>query len=306
MSITVYEKPTSRDTVLSFTRGSTITFEGFALATAGEDETAVQAAVQSEISYYYNGFDFLVLQNIKAKPVGGPYWTWSADFALPDGPTTENSDGGNDAAPESGDKPDPSDSIELDNSFSFEIGGGTAHLVASINTITQSAAPGIVIPPTNKMIGVDKSHIHGVDVVSPTFTFSITQVFPKLKIGYMKTLRFTVGTVAGYPHLGFPVGELLLLGASGQYKAGAKNNPLGSWAITFKYGVEHNLAAVTTGNIPPFAKKGWDHVWYAYQDQYDATSGLTVPVPIYASVEQVYPYTNHKRLGIDLTNVERP
>ena len=46
--------------------------------------------------------------------------------------------------------------------------------------------------------------------------------------------------MAGYEWLGFPVGELLLLGVSGQYKAGSTSNPLGSWTCSFKYAAEQN------------------------------------------------------------------
>ena len=216
-----------------------------------------------------------------------------------DGPTNEGEQGNN-SEPDSGDQPDVSDGITLDNSFSFEVGGGTADIVQSIQTKTQSSVPGVNIPPTNKMIGLDKSRIAGFNVVSPTFTFTITQVFETLTLGYLKNLRYLVGTVAGYEWLGFRVRELLLFGVSGKYKAGSTSSPLGSWTCSFKYGAEQNVKGVTVGSITPFDKNGWDYVWYGYQDQYDATSGLTVPTPIYASVEQVYYYTDHSRLGINL------
>ena len=39
-------------------------YEVFAVTTAGEGEIAVLAAIESLTSYYYTGFDFLVLKEI--------------------------------------------------------------------------------------------------------------------------------------------------------------------------------------------------------------------------------------------------
>ena len=292
MAITVFEKPTSRDSTLSMAKGSSIAYEIFALATAHENETQVIHAVLALTSYFYTGFEILVLKDIKVKARGGPYWEGTVTFGLRDGPTN-----GDQTQSSPTDEPSKDDGTALDNSFSFEVGGGTTHLVASLKTTGQYPAPGIVIPPTKNMIGIDKTKINGVDIHAPTFGFTCTQTFTKITLGYLKNLRYNVGSVNAKRFLSFPAGELLLQGVSGQYKSGITANPLGSWVLSFKFLVEQNHIAIKVGDIPPFAKLGWEYVWFGYADKYDAASGFTIQTPIYASVEKVYDYTDFKLLG---------
>jgi hypothetical protein len=305
MAITVYEKPTSRKSLYSLQRSSSIDYEWFALTTANEDETAVLTAVTKQLTFEYNGFDNLVIDHVTAEALGGPYWQGVANYTLLEGgDESDAGEQGDNSAGDSGDTPDPQgqDNTSLDNQFGFEIGAGTTHIVQTNRSVSQTVAAGFSVPAQNGMIGVDKTGIHGVDIVDPKFEFTITKVWQGITVGYLKNLRYLVGSVNNGTFLTFSKGELLLLGASGQYKAGSSNNPVGSWSIAYKFGVQYNNKSITVGAAPypvlTFAKNGWDYVWFSYQEMLDpGGSGLTIPVAVAANVEAVYPYTNFFRLG---------
>lgn len=288
MSILVYEKPTSRESTLSLQGDSSITYEWFALDSSKiATETQIIAAVMTQFTYRYNGFQRLIFKDIRAAAHGGPYWDGTVTYAIPPATTVDSKPGDN--------NPDDPD---LDNSYSWEIGGGTSHLTQSIATVSQAGVVGIVIPPTKQIIGIDKNKITGVDVVTPKFEITRNIAFTGLRRGYTRTLNRMVGTVNDRTYMGYEKGELLLLGVSGHQKAdNAITQPLGTWQLAFKFGVQFNQKAITVGAIPAFNKRGWEYVWFGYQEQFDAASGLTIPVPVYASVEQVYRYTDFRQLG---------
>jgi hypothetical protein len=298
VAITVYEKPTSRDSILSFDGQSQITYEVFAKATAGENEAQVVAAVASLTSYFYTGFAFLECKSIHMKPQGGPYWEGEVVFG--EGKPYEPGTQGNNSAAEAGDKPDPNDGQMADNSVSFEIGGGTLHITSSQRTPTQVAAPGFAVPATNNIIGINSANqrIDGVDVHAPTFQFTKEWTLQTITWGYLKTLRWLVGTVNIRKIFNFPAGELLLDGISGHWKAGQTTNQVGSWQMSARWLVEQNQVGIKVGNLPAFNKNGWDYVWFGYQPIPDPVTKMILPTPIYASVEQVYHYANHAALAI--------
>jgi hypothetical protein len=294
MSVTVFESPRSRGSVLAVDRGSQITYDIFCIANAGENETEVMAAVLAETDWFYDGFAFLVIKSLNIAPQGGPYWKGTVVFAVPPGYQQDGTQGNNTP----GDSPNSSDNNPLDNSFSFEVGGGTSHITASLNTVAQYPVAGFTIPPTKNMIGLSRNRIEGVDIITPKFEFTFNVTMQMLTWGYLKNLRYLVGQVNSGTFLSFPLGELLLLGASGSYKADTTSNPQGNWNVSFKFGCQRNRTAISIGDIPNFAANGWDYVWVGYQDKYDSASGLTVPTPAYASVEQVYGYADFTELGI--------
>jgi hypothetical protein len=301
VSITVFEKATSRSSTLDFQGSSEITIEFFVIdSSSAASETAVLAAVVTQLGAYYTGFALLILLNVKVSPKGGPYWEGSITYGVPNGDVNKDSPGD-----ESGDTPEPTDLNFLNSSFAFEVSSGSLHLTQSTNTITQSAAPGIVIPKTSGAIGIDRNRIAGVDIVDGKFEFTYTVIFNNLTWGYLKNLRYLVGSVNSKVLFGFQPGELLLIGASGSYRTGTTSNyGIGSWEVAFKYWAQYNQTGIVVGSIAPFNKNGWDYVWFGYSEQVDPNgSGLTIQVPVYASVERVYPYLNHGRLGFSDKNI---
>ncbi|MBU6430555.1 MAG: hypothetical protein KGR26_16170, partial [Cyanobacteria bacterium REEB65] len=137
MAISVWESPQSRKSLLHLKRGSSITYEVVIVTTAGETETEVIAAVESLTSWFYDGFDFLVIESIEVDPQGGPLWKGTVVFTAPDGDQADGNPG-NASAGDSGDKPDPFDNTVLDYSFAWEVGGGTKHITSSYQTIQQT------------------------------------------------------------------------------------------------------------------------------------------------------------------------
>ena len=159
-------------------------------------------------------------------------------------------------------------------------------------------------PAQDGIIGrLPDGSIQGVDIVVPKFEFSRTIIFNNITQGSLKNFRYIVGKVNLKTFMGFPPRELLLLGVSGQYKAGATLNGVGSWTCTFKFGAQASDYNRTVGTAPypvigPFNRIGWQYIWFYYQDMLDpGGSGKTIRCAIAANIEDVYIATDFAKLG---------
>lgn len=214
-------------------------------------------------------FDGLVFKSLSWTHDGGGVWQFTASYVHPD-------------------KSDDRSTLDVgDYVFSFDVGGETVSRTVSLGT-TSYAKTGETAPDFKGAIGVVKekgeSKVEGVDVGVSSLKFSIRKRMPlaTITLDYVRTLKalcFRKNTAA---FLGFPAGELLFIGASGQ--EGTDTDP----EVTFNFIASDNVDALTIGDITGIAKSGHDYLWVYFEDIEDATAEMTVKQPKAAYVEQVY------------------
>ena len=178
--------------------------------------------------------------------------------------------------------------------FSFDMTGGTQHATQSLSTIGNYAPSGATAPNFKGAIGVTKDSIEGVDITVPVYQFSITHVFAPdaVTTTYMGILFNLTGKTNNAPFMGLDTGECLFLGPSG----GKRGD--GNWEITFKFAGSPNKTTLTVGDITIPAKKGWEYLWVRYEDKEDANAKVLVKHPVSAHVEKVYDEGDFSTLSI--------
>jgi len=188
--------------------------------------------------------------------------------------------------------------------FSFDTGGGTAHVTQSFSTIDKSPATAADL---KKAIGWDGEHVQGVDISVPVFNFgaevtlSEEQVTPAY-IAKLFKLTSKVNSVQFTLEKGptFDAGEVLFLGATGSLGEPDEDG-LRFWKLTFRFSAFPNEPARVIGNLAPVKKDGWDYVWIQYGPELVAAgAGPPQPfeVPVAAYVERVYERADFAGLGL--------
>jgi len=212
-------------------------------------------------------------------------------------------------------QPQPGQDDPLDANTSFSTGGGTAHILLSLETKSATAAEGFIAADTQRAIGLTKGSVEGCDIVTSGGEYSVTRKRRQVTLRYLRTLLRTTGKTNKEEHWGFQPGELLYLGAEGS------GSNLGGWTITHKFRFAENNGVTVPGDpasapenvitpqlkIP--SKNGHDYVWCIYQDTVDQTSNQLFPLPIQANVERVYREASFTALeigGVPRPRVRRP
>lgn len=185
----------------------------------------------------------------------------------------------------------------LARTVSFDTTGKTAHIDQSRETVLTLTNEAVVgerpAPDFQGCIGVDKDNIAGVDIVVPSFKFSLQRQFKPSAItpAYIQTLRKITGTVNSGMFQGLAAGEVLFLGASGSIRTGD------NFSITYSFVVEESMSDETIG---PFTvnKEGHDYLWIRYEDVDDEEAKALAKRPAYGFVERVYKRTDFSELNI--------
>ena len=160
---------------------------------------------------------------------------------------------------------------------------------------TSHIAPGT--PDFKHGIGFNNGIFQGVDVVVPQLGFSIeadlmASEFGQEQVAFMHNIT---GSVNVQPMWIFPVGSVLFLGITGNSHR-EKNLETGDWDLWFRVNFEFEAKPpIIDGTIEPFEhvmKQGMQYFWVMHADRKDSTSQMTVPKPIAAYVETVYPYAD--------------
>jgi hypothetical protein len=186
--------------------------------------------------------------------------------------------------------------LELgDSQYSFDTGGGTAHVATSIATLSRTAAPGVPAAPNfQNAIGVTDNGVDGTDITAPAYAFEETHIIDGTVVtaAYKSTLFFLTGAWNNAAYKGFAVGECMFKGASGTLKDYAV------WEITYKFVCIPNKSSFAAGPITVPLKRGHDYLWVRYREVEDAVAGHLARRPIAAYVEQVSPSGNLALIGI--------
>lgn len=167
----------------------------------------------------------------------------------------------------------------------FEIGGGTARITHSKQTIQKYTSAGAGTGADfGKAINVTETGVEGVDIIVPNFSFSETRNFLAEEMASLRALLFTmVGKTNSTTFMGFAAGEVLYAGASGGLKGG---NTFGE--VTHKFSASPNATGLSVGAITGIAKKGHEYLWVRSKETIDAGTGTVVLTPYQANVERVY------------------
>ena len=234
MSVVVYEKINSRAGGVE-TDSADKTLEFVIIGT--DDDTLAYAAliIESPRRYKVPGAYFPIYLNRKSAKLsgyqGGGLWFGTAEY----GAQVKSAD---DETPDDTD----TDTDKLGPHFGFDTSGGTAHVTQSLATLSKAGRGTITPPDFKQAIGVTRDGVQGTDVHSPKFEFSITREKVNIYMWYLRQLARNTAKTNRLAWKGFRPGEVLFLGASGDYKPGDR------WAITYKFSAGENRGVGLSGS----------------------------------------------------------
>lgn len=228
-----------------------------------ENEEDVRTLLVATAPAVYLGRE---LDSIDAEPLGGGVWKGHARYVR----------------------------FEDDSEFTFDTSGGTTKVTQSLATVNRYAPGGETAPDFQGAIGVSEDRVEGVDITTPTYSFTETHKFPdaSVNLAYKLVIFNLTGKTNNAPFKGFATGEVLFMGASGSKRGDEK------WGITYRFASSPNLTGQTVGTITGIAKAGWDYLWVRYADFADTFAFALVKRPISANVERVYESGDFSTLNI--------
>lgn len=318
MSILLQESPDSREMHFGGSgSGQTLLYTAVVAPDGATvpSEVDVYNAVIAQSPATFNGF---LRQDVKVTPKGGPLFAVEVTYGTTgvnggDKPLTgtlgSNTGGGSGGGggggsggggANGGSGGPPSDTTgpssgedALKGGYSFAVSPPKLHITQSRLTMSRTKRGGGVARNFKGAIGVDKDlKIEGCDTPpDPSFTWKRTVSCAVITQKYLNTLALVAGKPNDASFYGWDIGEVLFMGADGQYAEGQ------GWSVTYTFGVEKNETNITIcdGLVVP-AKKGFEYLWVLYEDIIDG--GFSVTVPAAAYVEQVLPYASFGLLGI--------
>lgn len=181
--------------------------------------------------------------------------------------------------------------------FSFNTAGGTRHITKSRETITRVSADGSTAPDFKGAINVDgDGNVGGADIVWPQYEFNETHYFANDDVDdSFKAIIFSLtGKTNSSLFKGLDEGECLFRGAQGSRRSG------GDYEITFYWAGSPN-ETITFGDGDSSVGvdvKGWELVWYRFENKDDTDANATVRRPTAMYVERVYDPGNFALLGV--------
>ncbi len=280
MAITVNESAASRPLVSDPSAPSGSRLYWAQSTDLTEEPDAIMAAVTAVAPATWLG---MVIKRVSVDNQKGGLWNASVEYGLFDATAVEGQDGTTEP------EPDPVISLEdhLGFEFSFSTGGGTQHILQSLSTVSSVALAPLVVPDTQKAIGVSKDTVEGCDIVIPKFEFSITRKCEFITMNYVKILALVTGQFNLVEWNTFSRGEILFLGADGKYTGNGNDDE--SWLLTYKFAFAKNQANIEIrDNLIVAEKLGWDYLWVGFLDEKDAAANVVLKKPSFAFVERVY------------------
>lgn len=169
--------------------------------------------------------------------------------------------------------------------WSFDTQGGTVKVFTSQATARFPAGA----PSFNSCIDVnDDGEVQGVEIVIPALKLSARKRWLRSNAlykhdtfqAYIRSLASVTGTTNNATWQGYSAGELLFLGATGEFQDGKDNE------IEYHFAASANVGAYSIGTIALSGKRGHDYVWVRYEHAID--SSQLVRKPKWAYVERVY------------------
>jgi len=183
--------------------------------------------------------------------------------------------------------------------WSFDTAGGTFRITTSLFT-TAYTKPGGFAPNFQNAIEVRDGKPEGIDITIPGLKLTCTYRHPVSSPtvnastidNYIKMLSNLTGTTNNATWLTYERGELLFLGASGEY---VPNKPA---EFQYHFAASANASNLTIGTITNIVKRGHEYVWVLFEPKEDTTAHKMVQTPLAAYVERVYRESTFTDLGI--------
>lgn len=217
----------------------------------------------------------LWLQSIKPKHLGAGAWTLDVHYGKV--------------------RPVTVDSLQ----FTAETTGGTIHREVSLETVHYYTASGEdtgTAPDFQRLIGVTKDHIAGVDIPGPKFAFTVKKKHDTTALHptYLNTLQDMTPSTNSNPIIiawkgqviGIDPGECLYHG--GAISDGGRDPDSGNELIDIdhKFEVSRNDDGLVVGDIAGIRKAGWEYLWCLTRDTIDSGFRSKEIVAVY--IEKVF------------------
>lgn len=181
--------------------------------------------------------------------------------------------------------------------FTFEIGVENLKLLCNLATVNQGAISGRTAPNHKGLIGVTDKGVEGVEVPTPTYSFSETHYFANSAVtsAYKASLSLLVGTVNNASFRGYAAGQVLSTGVSGSVKG------TDLWQLRFQWQISPNATNLPVGDMTVPSKRGWDYLEVHYDETEDTTNKRVLKRPYAYTLHQVLRYSNYSGFGIGTT-----
>ena len=280
--VTISERATSRRSTMSESPSVDLEY----VIDGTFDDFQVKGLMLSTAPTSYDG---LPLNSITIKPMERPdLWEATASYAKKD------KDGEDDA--------DPEDKL----AFSFDTGGGSMKITQALEQTafqTADAAFGAAAAPPDfgRAINVSSNNeVDGVDIVIPKLSWQETHTFPSSAIttDWGRDLARNTGKTNEDSFRGFDPGEVLFLGASGNYSDRHV-------AVTYKFEASENMEDQNVGGIIVDEKRGHDYLWCHYFEKEDPDAKELVPNVGAIYVAKVYESFSFSALGIEKSSMDK-
>lgn len=247
-------------------------------------KTAFLEVLNAVTPTFHNGIRTLLLIS-----TGGTRWIGGGKWKV--GPVEY----GTEEAAAAAASQDEETAIETEFGFDFEIGGETAHITQSLETISKHAPSGQTAPDFKGAINVTKDNVEGADVPIRSMNFSLTRSYLSDQVdnAFILSIYNLCCCVSTQPFLFLGPGEALFTGASGSDKG------KGLCTINYKFSGRPN-ATFDVGSIAGISKKGHELLWIRYADEEDTASMTLVKKPVAAYIERVLELGDLNGLPINL------
>jgi len=277
----------------SITESSKISLRYIVKGTNNESD-AREALIQ-EASLSYSG---LIPTEYKLEWQGPEIWYGEVTYGLREGSALPGESGFGGPEDDTG-------------GWTFETSGITEHITKSKETRNRYpiSTDEFAAPDLGGIIGFDKGEVQGIDIKVPIFKWTEVYSLPDSLVtdSYKAQLHDLTGKVNNNNFRMFQAGEVLFEGARGSKSKGE------NWRITYSFAGQANsiqevtlypAANVATAISVNIDKRGWEYVWFKYNDKEVTHKDAGVDVkslvklPAWAYVEKIYDYANFALLGI--------
>ncbi len=177
--------------------------------------------------------------------------------------------------------------------LSFDTTGGTVNQKVSLSTVdSYTADVGDPVANYGGAIDVqDDGQVNGIDIVIPALKLNVAFKHPiaVITLPQIRAIARMAGTVNSAAFLGFDIGEVLFMGATGSEGTDTETE------VNYQFACSENLTDATIGPFAHVNKLGWDVAWIKFHPQVDG--GNPVIKPRWLFVERVY---RRKNFGVIL------
>lgn len=275
-AITIWEAFDSRETHEAQTRSRIVRRY---VITGTDSDIEAKEELRDFVPDSYDGLPY---DSLKVKPLGPEVWEGEVEYVDPD--SQARSKQRQPDIPETG-----------DSEFSLEIGTETVRTYIAFEEVYYSADPDPEDTDiaADKLIGVTKNGLEGVDVPVPVISYRETHWVP-LKFfsqAYLRLVAELTGKVNSKPWRGFQAGELRFMGV----RENARSSK-GDVQAQYEFHVSLNRVNFKVGQINVPKKEGWQYLWVKWREE--QKGNIVVPVPRTVFVADVHEKADFRLLGI--------